>query len=107
MVLPPASERAFSDYRIPPARRGLGALHFKLRLVSEMGALRNDLHEMIERFPDAELAAARRYLEFLSQEPVGPEFAASIRRGMRQAEAGQTVVCQTYDEMVDKIRGKE
>ena len=72
-----------------------------------MAALRNDLHEMIERLPDAELEAARRYLEFLSQEPVGPDFAASIRRGMRQAQAGQTVVCHSYDEMVDKILGQE
>ena len=72
-----------------------------------MPALRDDLHEMIERLPDAELAAARRYLEFLSQEPVGPAFAASIRRGISQAEAGQTVVCLTYDEMVEKILGEE
>lgn len=72
-----------------------------------MAAPREDLHEMIERIPDAELAAARRYLEFLSQEPVGPAFAASIRRGIAQAEAGQTVVCRSYDEMVDKILGQE
>ena len=72
-----------------------------------MAAPREDLHEMIERIPDAELAAARRYLEFLSQEPVGPAFAASIRHGIAQAEAGQTIVCRSYDEMVDKILGKE
>jgi hypothetical protein len=72
-----------------------------------MAALRDDLHEMIERLPDAQLAAARRCLESLSREPVGPEFAASIRRGMAQSEAGQTVVCHSYDETVDQILGRE
>ena len=46
-------------------------------------------------------------MEFLSQEPIGPAFAASIRRGMAQAEAGQTVVCRDFDEMVEKLLGKE
>jgi hypothetical protein len=72
-----------------------------------MAAARNDLHELVDRLPDAEVAAARRFLEFLSQELVGPEFAASIRRGIQQAEAGDTTVCRSFDEMVDKVLDKD
>lgn len=72
-----------------------------------MAAARDDLHDLVDRLPDAEVAAARRFLEFLSQEPVGPVFAASLRRGMEQADAGNTVVCHTYDEMAEKLLGKE
>jgi hypothetical protein len=54
-------------------------------------------------------SAARRFLEFLSQEEIGPELAASIRRGISEANAkrGETVVCGSYHEMVEKLLGKE
>ena len=72
-----------------------------------MATGRDAIHYLVDRLPDSELGAAQRFLEFLSQEPVGPAFSASIRRGMAQAEAGQTVVCHDYDEMVEKLLGKE
>jgi hypothetical protein len=72
-----------------------------------MAVSRETVHSLIERLPDDELNAAQRYLEFLSQEPIGPAFAGSIRRGIAEAEAGQTVVCHTYDEMVEKLLGPE
>ena len=73
----------------------------------KMAAARDILHELIDLIPDAELGAARRFLEFLSQEPIGPGFAASIRRGIAQADAGQTTVCHNYNEMVEKLLDKE
>jgi hypothetical protein len=73
----------------------------------EMVVARDTLHDLIDRLPDAELGAARRFLEFLSQEPIGPGLAASIRRGIAQADAGQTIVCHNYDEMVEKLLVKE
>jgi hypothetical protein len=72
-----------------------------------MSASRDALHQLIDGLPDAELAAAQRFLEFLSQEPVGPNFAAAIRRGIAQADAGDTIVCRSYDEMVAKVLGGE
>ena len=39
----------------------------------------------------------------LSQEPVGPNFGDSIRRGVAQADSGETIVCQDYDDMVEKL----
>ena len=72
-----------------------------------MSANRDQIHHLVDRLPEAELLAAQRFLEFLSQEPVGPMFAASIRRGIDQADAGQTIVCHNYDEMVEKLLGKE
>lgn len=39
------------------------------------------------------------------QESVVAEFAESIRRGIAQADAGQTVVCRGYEEMAEKILG--
>jgi len=68
---------------------------------------REELHRLVDRLPDAELPTAHRFLEFLSQESVGPRFAASIRRGIGQADAGETIVCGNYDEMVEKVLGKE
>jgi hypothetical protein len=72
-----------------------------------MAAPRDALHDLIDRLPDAELSVAQRFLEFLSQEPVGPGLAASIRRGITEADSGQTIVCHNYDEMVEKLLGKE
>jgi len=72
-----------------------------------MAAARNDLHDLIDRLPDAEVEAARCFLKSLAQEPVGPVFAASIRRGMEQVDAGNTVVCHTYEEMVGQLLDKE
>lgn len=43
------------------------------------------------------------YLTMLSKEPIGPEFAASIRRGLAQADTGDTVVRRDYPEMIDKL----
>jgi hypothetical protein len=61
---------------------------------------------MIDRLPDAELGAALRFLKFLSQEPAEPPLAASIRRGITEADAGQTIICHSYDEMVEKVLGE-
>jgi hypothetical protein len=72
-----------------------------------MAVSREALHSLIDRLPDAELGAAKRFLEFLSKEPIGPEFADSIRRGLAEAEMGQTVVCSDYDEMVEKVLGRK
>lgn len=72
-----------------------------------MAAPRDALHNLIDRLPDTELSLAQRFLEFLSQEPVGPTLAASIRRGIAEADAGQTIVCHNYDEMVEKLLGQE
>jgi hypothetical protein len=70
-----------------------------------MASSREALHSLIDRLPETELGAAERFLEFLSKEPIGPEFAESIRRGLAEAERGQTVVCSDYGEMVDKVLG--
>ena len=42
-----------------------------------------------------------------TQEPVGPDFGQSIRRGIAQAAAGEPIVCRKYDDMVEKLLGKE
>jgi hypothetical protein len=70
-------------------------------------ATRDDLHELIDLLPDAEIATAQRFLVFLSQEAVGPHFAESIRRGMEQADSGQTTVCHGYEEMVERLLPKQ
>jgi hypothetical protein len=72
-----------------------------------MSANRDQIHHLVDRLPDAELPAAQRFLEFLSQEPVGPMFAGSIQRGIEQADSGQTIVCRDYNEMVEKLLGQE
>ncbi len=64
---------------------------------------REALHELVESLPEAEIAIAERFLTILSKEPIGPEFADSIRRGLAQADAGDTVVCRDYAEMVEKL----
>jgi hypothetical protein len=73
----------------------------------KMAANRDTLHHLIDRLPDAEIAAAQRFLEFLAQEPVGPVFGKSIRRAIAQADGGEAIVCQNYDDMVEKLLGKE
>lgn len=66
---------------------------------------RSSLHDLVERLPDAELSAARKYLEYLASnpahraavaaapddEPVTEEDAASIRRAIEDLERGRTV----------------
>lgn len=64
---------------------------------------RNALHELVESLPEAEIATAERFLTLISKEPIGPEFADSIRRGLAQADAGDTLVCRDYAEMVEKL----
>lgn len=66
-------------------------------------ASRNALHELVDSLPEAEIATAERFLTLISKEPIGPEFADSIRRGLAQADAGDTVVCRDYAEMVEKL----
>ena len=41
--------------------------------------------------PDAGMQAAQRFLEFLTQNLVGPVFGESIRRGIAQADAGESL----------------
>ena len=72
-----------------------------------MAANRDTLHHLIDTLPDAEIPAAQRFLEFLAQEPVGPVFAESIRRGLTQADNGETIVCHSYEDMVEKLLGKD
>ena len=66
---------------------------------------RDTLHELIDRIPEEELAAARRFLEYLSvspayraalsappdDEPVTESDAAAISRAQEQVRAGKTV----------------
>jgi hypothetical protein len=70
-----------------------------------MSANRETLHHLIDRLPEGEITPALRFLEFLAQEPVGPVFGRSIRRGIAQAEAGENIVCRDYDDMVEKLLG--
>ncbi len=71
-----------------------------------MAAERDALHHLIDHLPDAEVPAAQRFLEFLALKPIGPVFGESIRRGIAQADAGEAIVCQSYDDMVEKLLGK-
>ncbi len=64
---------------------------------------RDVLHELVDSLPEAEIATAERFLTIISKEPIGPEFAGSIRRGLAQADAGDSVVCRDYAEMVEKL----
>ena len=70
-----------------------------------MPVTREQLHQLVEGLPEQEIAAAQRFLLFLSQETIGDEFGQSIRRGLDQANSGQTVVCRNYNEMVDQLLG--
>jgi hypothetical protein len=71
-----------------------------------MAVSRDTLHNLVDRLPENEFAAAQRFLEFQFQEPVTGELAASLRRGIAQANAGETVVCRDYDDLVEKLLGK-
>ncbi len=64
---------------------------------------RDVLHELVDSLPEEEIAIAQRFLTIISKEPIGPEFAESIRRGLAQAVAGDTVVCRDYAEMLEKL----
>ena len=64
---------------------------------------RDALHELVDSLPEEEIATAERFLTIISKEPLGKEFADSIRRGLAQADAGDTVVCRDYSEMVEKL----
>ena len=64
---------------------------------------RDALHELVDSLPEEEIATAERLLTIISKEPIGKEFADSIRRGLAQANAGDTVVCRDYSEMVEKL----
>ncbi|MBM3758655.1 MAG: hypothetical protein FJW36_00245 [Acidobacteria bacterium] len=64
---------------------------------------RENLHKLVDSLPEAEVALAERFLSIISKEPIGPEFADSIRRGLAQADAGDTVVCRDFAEMVEKL----
>ncbi|MBK7926289.1 MAG: hypothetical protein IPJ98_02005 [Bryobacterales bacterium] len=64
---------------------------------------RDALHELVDSLPESEIAIAERFLTIISKEPIGPEFADSIRRGLAQAGAGDTVVCRDFSEMVEKL----
>jgi len=72
-----------------------------------MAATRDNLHHLIDALPDAEIPAAQRFLEFLAHEPVGPHFSETIRRGVAQADRGETIVCHDYNDMVEKLLGKD
>jgi hypothetical protein len=51
-----------------------------------MATDRHSLHKLVDQLPDAELAAARRFLEFLSHSPIDEEIdeqtAAEIRASL-------------------------
>lgn len=64
---------------------------------------RQQLHDLIDGLPEQEMEAAQRFLLFLSQESIGEEFAKSVRRGLAQAEAGETIECGPLQEMVDRL----
>lgn len=47
---------------------------------------RDVLHALVDSLPEAEIATAERF-----------------RRGLAQADAGDTVACRDYSEMVEKL----
>lgn len=53
-----------------------------------MAITREQLHRLVEGLPEQEIAAAQRFLLFLSQETIDEEFAQSIQRGSAQADSG-------------------
>lgn len=97
--------------QIFPALPGLDeqkSLHYNQEdLPVSMPAARDDLHDLIDRLPEAEVESVRRFLESLAPEPVGPEFAASIRRGIEQVNTGKTILCHDYEEMVEQLLDNE
>lgn len=99
MAIPPSRAKARFPFLL-----GFGTL---MAREATMAAPREALHHLIDRLPDAEIGVALRFLKSLSQEPVEPPLAASIRRGITEADAGRTIICHSYDEMVEKVLGKE
>jgi hypothetical protein len=75
--------------------------------LSHMSATRDELHTLIDRLPESEIPAAQRFLQFLSIEPIGPEFAESIRRGRAQADTGDSIACHNYRGMAASILGDD
>jgi len=53
---------------------------------------------------NSELPIAERFLQFLSNEPIGPRFADSIRTGIAN---GNSIVCRDLDEMTERILGQD
>jgi len=72
-----------------------------------MSMTRNDLHCLLDRIPESELPIAERFLQFLSNEPIGPRFAQSIRKGIAEADGGNNIICRDLDEMAEKILGHD
>ncbi|MBM3727954.1 MAG: hypothetical protein FJW40_21330 [Acidobacteria bacterium] len=66
-------------------------------------ASRAVLHELGDSLPEAEIATAERFLTSISKGPIGPKFAESIRRGLAETDAGDTVVWRDCAEMVEKL----
>jgi hypothetical protein len=64
---------------------------------------REQLHELVEGLPEQEIATAQRFLVYLSEQNFSVEFAASVRRGLEQADAGQIIGCRDYNEMVERF----
>jgi hypothetical protein len=76
-----------------------------VRLKKELRLTRETLHELIERIPEAEIAAAQRFLEFLAtsaafratlsappdDEPITRGDTESIARAHRDIQAGKVV----------------
>jgi len=68
-----------------------------------MSMTRDDLRCLLDRIPESELPIAERFLQFLSNELIGPRFAQSIRKGIAEAESGSSIICRDLDEMAEKI----
>jgi hypothetical protein len=64
---------------------------------------RANLHCLLDRIPESELPIAERFLQFLSNEPIGPRFAQSIRKGIAEADDGNIIIRRDLDEMTEKI----
>jgi predicted transcriptional regulator len=66
-------------------------------LVLGVGAVgvREDLHRLVDRLPETEEQAARRFLEFLveradyDEEPLNPEEEAALEEGLRDYRSGK------------------
>jgi hypothetical protein len=72
-----------------------------------MSVTRDNLHCLLDRIPESELSIAERFLQFLSNEPIGPRFAESIRKGIAEVDNGDGVICRDLDEMTEKILGHD
>ena len=68
-----------------------------------MSAMREQLHKLVDSLPEREVATAQRFLSFLAQEPIEEDFAQSIRRGLAEADSGQTIECRDYNDMVTQL----